>query len=309
MDLAVPASPTRRSPRSPARVTTHRSTRARSPTNFCSITRRSGTPSGRAPFGRLSASPALPITKVTTARGVSSQPGGRGPGRGRRGRPARWRTGPRRRDLAVLPAGRRRLAGDAVRGGAVHGGRGVVGHRRGLSRAAASSSSKAGASPPRTRAQAAANSAGTGEVGQGPGGTCHGVQAFLPGLQRQPGGAAFEPAAGEEQSAAGAGALRLHDEAGGGEFRPRLLDPGRLPLGPADAVAVRRVGQGEQHQVEGGSVRAQAEGVGRLGDQVRHRTRRVLGLGGAGTRRAPAETNSSVSSLSSARRASRSPVP
>lgn len=246
MDLAVPGSPTRRSPRSPARVTTHRSTRARSPTNFCSITRRGGTPApGRAPFGRLSASPALPITKVTTARGVSSQPGGRGPESWaarkassvayRSSGGVTWRCS---RVCAVAWSGTPPVVVlslvvlvSFVIGGGPSGLRGCpVLRRRGRRRR--------GPVPRRLRTARAR------EVGQGPGGPCHGVQAFLPGLQRQSGGAAFEPAAGEEQGAAGAGALRLHDEAGGGEFRPGLLDPCRLPLGPADAVAVRRVGQG-----------------------------------------------------------------
>ncbi len=71
IDLAVPGSPTSSRPRSPARVTTQRSTRARSPTNFCSI--------ARLLRPALSFLPPLPITKVTTARGVSRQPGGRGP--------------------------------------------------------------------------------------------------------------------------------------------------------------------------------------------------------------------------------------
>ena len=62
IDLAVPGSPTSSSARSPARVMTHLSTRDTSPTNF-----------------RLIFNLSLPQTKATTACGVSSQPGGRGP--------------------------------------------------------------------------------------------------------------------------------------------------------------------------------------------------------------------------------------
>ena len=71
IDFAVPGSPTSSRPRSPASVTTHRSTSARSPTNFASMT--------RLPLAPATLRPSLPAMNVTTARGVSAQPGGRGP--------------------------------------------------------------------------------------------------------------------------------------------------------------------------------------------------------------------------------------
>jgi hypothetical protein len=73
IDFAVPGSPTSNSPRSPASVTTQRSTRARSPTNFSLIT------IDGPPVPCRSASPREPMMNVTTAFGVSRQLGGRAP--------------------------------------------------------------------------------------------------------------------------------------------------------------------------------------------------------------------------------------
>ncbi|GAA3207019.1 hypothetical protein GCM10020256_02390 [Streptomyces thermocoprophilus] len=56
---------------------------------------RLGTPSGAcAPSGSVSAWPSLPMTKVTTARGVSRQAGGRGPSSwaARKASSAAWRS-------------------------------------------------------------------------------------------------------------------------------------------------------------------------------------------------------------------------
>ena len=79
MLLAVPGCPTSKSPRSPASVTTHRSTSAREPTNFGSITIDLGASAGNsAEAGALIAAPRVPHRKSTTRSGESSQPGGRG---------------------------------------------------------------------------------------------------------------------------------------------------------------------------------------------------------------------------------------
>ena len=79
MDFAVPGSPTSMSARLPARVTTQRSTSARSPMNLAVMSIRAGS-SGCSVLASLSSrSPVSPQTKVTTARGVSNQPGGLGP--------------------------------------------------------------------------------------------------------------------------------------------------------------------------------------------------------------------------------------
>ena len=187
-----PARPTSSRPRSPARVTTHRSTSARSPTNL---------PLDRQPARHAPPAPARPRAGQRRGRRCRDERD-----HGARGQPpaGRARAGVvggeerqlggvpvlGRRDLAVLPAGCRRLVRDAARGGAVQGawcrsssaaalpGRRVVQFLEGGGVAALGPG-----------AQAAANSAGTGRWGSDPRWAGPRVQAFLPGLQRQPAGA------------------------------------------------------------------------------------------------------------------------
>ncbi len=79
MLLAVPGCPTSNKPRSPANVTTHRSTSAREPMNFGSMTMDLSAPSGKsAEAGARIAAPRVPHKKSTTSSGDNSQPGGRG---------------------------------------------------------------------------------------------------------------------------------------------------------------------------------------------------------------------------------------
>ena len=81
MLLAVPGCPTSNKPRSPANVTTHRSTSAREPTNFGSMTIDLGASAGSsAEAGARIAAPRVPHKKSTTRPGERSQPGGRGDG-------------------------------------------------------------------------------------------------------------------------------------------------------------------------------------------------------------------------------------